>query len=112
MSTFGDFESLAVSEPHPGVSLRRFDSVNATVNEYTFAPGACFPLHGHAQEQVTIVLEGEVDMTVEGVTRSLAAGAWSIVKRNAEHGITAGSHGARILALVVPRRSYTFFRES
>ena len=111
MSTFGDFESLDVSEPHPGVSLRRFDSVNATVNEYTFDPRASFPLHSHPQEQITLVLEGDVEMTVENETRLLAAGAWSIVERNAEHGITAGSRGARILALVVPRRSYTFFRE-
>lgn len=105
MSTFGDFESLAVSEPHPGVSLRRVDSSNATVNEYTFAAGACFPLHQHPQEQVTIVLEGEVDMTVDGVTRSLAAGAWSIVPSDAEHGITAGVGGARLFAVIVPRRS-------
>jgi quercetin dioxygenase-like cupin family protein len=109
MSVFGDFESLETSEPHPGIRLRRFDSGNATVNEYGFDPGASFPLHWHLQEQVTLVLDGEVDMTIEGETLSLATGAWAVVKRNAEHGLTAGPRGARIV--VVPRRSHTLFQE-
>ena len=104
MSTHGSFDSLPVEEPYPGLRRRTFDSAGATVNEYTFAPGARFPQHRHPQEQITLVLEGEVTLTVEGSSSELAAGAWSVVAPGIEHGITAGSGPARILAIVVPRR--------
>ena len=104
MSTLGSFDSLEVEEPYPGLRRRTFDSDGATVNEYTFAPGASFPLHRHPQEQITLVLEGEVTMTVESSSTELAARAWSVVGPDVVHGITAGAEGARILAVVVPRR--------
>jgi quercetin dioxygenase-like cupin family protein len=104
MSTLGSFESLPVEEPYPGLRRRTFDSAGATVNEYAFEPGASFPLHRHPQEQITLVEEGEVEMTIEGKVSRLTAGAWSVVGPDAEHGITAGAGGARILAIIVPRR--------
>lgn len=104
MSTLGSFDSLQVEEPYPGLRRRTFDSDGATVNEYTFAPGASFPLHRHPQEQITLVLEGKVTMTIERSSSELAAGAWSVVGPDVEHGITAGAKPARILAIVLPRR--------
>lgn len=104
MSTLGTFDSLPAEEPYPGLRRRTFDSAGATVNEYTFAPGARFPQHRHPQEQITVVLEGKVTMTVDGRSSELLAGAWSVVGPGVEHGITAKSGPARILAIVVPRR--------
>ena len=105
MSELGTFETLPAEEPYPGLRRRTFDSAGATVNEYTFAAGASFPIHRHPQEQITIVLEGQVVLTVAGETSPLAEGAWSVVGPDVEHGITAGPGGARILAVIVPRRS-------
>jgi oxalate decarboxylase/phosphoglucose isomerase-like protein (cupin superfamily) len=96
MRTIGDFQSLDASEPHPGVRLRRFDSVNATVNEYTFDPGASFPLHWHPQEQVTLVLDGEVEMTIDGETSSLVAvGGREEERRTRHHRRAAGQKRRR-----------------
>jgi quercetin dioxygenase-like cupin family protein len=44
-------------------------------------------------------------MTIEGRVSQLRAGDWSVVAPDVEHGITAGPEGARILAIVVPRRA-------
>jgi quercetin dioxygenase-like cupin family protein len=104
MAGSGRFEDLAAEEPYPGVRRRTLQAEKATVPEYAFEPGATFPLHDHPQEQVTLVLEGEVDLTAAGRTERLAAGAWSVMPGGVEHGITAGAGGARIVALVVPRR--------
>ena len=104
MSAHGSFDTLQAEEPYPGLRRRTFDSAGATVNEYSFAPGASFPLHSHPQEQVTLVLEGEVEMTVEDSPSTLSAGAWSVVGPDVRHGIVAGAEGARILAIIVPRR--------
>ena len=100
----GSFGGLAVEEPYDGLRRRTFDSEGATVNEYTFEPGARFPLHRHSQEQITLVTEGDVELRAGEETSRLAAGDWSVVAGGVEHGITAGPAGARILAIVVPRR--------
>ena len=102
--TEGRFDDLDAAEPYPGVVRRSFDSAKATVYRYEFTPGASFPIHRHAAEQITVIEAGEVEMTVDGEARRLRAGDWSVVAGDVEHGITAGTDGARILAIVVPRR--------
>jgi quercetin dioxygenase-like cupin family protein len=104
MSALGRFDALPAEEPYPGLRRRTFDSAGASVNEYSFQPGASFPLHRHPQEQITLVLDGEVEMTIAEGSSRLSAGAWSVIEPDVEHGITAGPQGARILAIVVPRR--------
>ena len=100
----GTLSALDEEEVYDGVRRRTFSSAQATVNSYSFAPGGTFPIHRHPNEQITIVEEGSVQLTVGGATESLSVGAWSVVAPDVEHGITAGPDGARILAIVVPRR--------
>ncbi len=104
-SRLGTFEGLPVSEPFVGLRRRTFDAAGSTVNEYSFEPGASFPIHRHPEEQVTLILEGSVELTAEGATTQLGPGSWSIVDGDVEHGITAGPDGARIVAIVTPRRA-------
>ena len=104
MTRLGSFEELGAETPHDGIVRRVLTTSKATVQEYRFDPGATFPLHQHPQEQITLVLEGEVSMTTHGQTHALGAGAWSVVPGAVEHGITAGAAGARFLAILVPPR--------
>ena len=100
----GSLSELPVEEPYEGVRRCSFDSEGATVTAYRFAPGARFPLHRHPQEQITLIEQGEVELTVSDTTTLLRAGDWSIVGADVEHGIRAGPQGARFFAIVVPRR--------
>ena len=100
----GSFAELPVDEPWPGVRRRAFDSKGATVTQYEFDPGAEFPLHSHPQEQITLIAEGEVALTVAGEVKQLAPGDWSVIPGGVAHGITAGAEGARFVAIIVPRR--------
>jgi quercetin dioxygenase-like cupin family protein len=102
--TSGDVAALPADEPYPGVIRRTFDGEGATVSIYEFAPGATFPLHAHPQEQITLVDAGTVEMRIGDDTHRWAAGAWSVVPGDVPHGITAGPRGARITAIVTPRR--------
>ena len=108
----GSFGELVAEEPYPGLVRRTFSSAEATINSYTFDPGATFPLHRHPQEQITLVVEGVVEMTIAHYTTQLEEGAWSVVPGGVEHEITAGPAGAQIIAMIVPRRdsadSYEF----
>jgi quercetin dioxygenase-like cupin family protein len=101
----GSFGDLPEDEPYPGLCRRAFDADGATVTRYTFEPRATFPRHRHAQEQITVIEAGSVEFTIGDETKTFAAGSWSVVPGQVEHGITAGPDGATILAIVVPRRS-------
>ncbi|HET9103917.1 MAG TPA: cupin domain-containing protein [Solirubrobacteraceae bacterium] len=104
MTRTGVFDALAPEQPYPGIDRRVLGTEKATVQQYRFDAGATFPLHRHPQEQTTLVIEGEVALTAGGETRTLAAGGWSIIPGEVEHGITAGPAGARFIAILVPPR--------
>ena len=101
----GAFASLASDQPHPGVTRRTMSSQRATVTSYAFEPGAAFPAHSHAQEQITIVQSGTVEMTIGDDVHALGAGGFTVVAPEVEHGVTAGDGGAEILAVIVPPRA-------
>jgi quercetin dioxygenase-like cupin family protein len=103
--SLGTFAGLEAETPYPGIVRRAFSTERMTVSEYTFDPGATFPLHRHTQEQVTLVEAGAVRLTADGATETLTAGAWSVMAGGVEHGITAGPEGARIVAVISPRRA-------
>jgi len=104
MTEVGSFAARPEEEPFPGVRRRSFDAAGATVTEYRLEPGATFPKHRHVQEQITIVAEGALSMTIESEVTEIGPGGWSVVAPQVEHGITAGEEGARFTAIVVPRR--------
>lgn len=103
-SSHGRFESIEAEEVYPGVRRRAFSSEQATVTRYDFGARARFPIHRHPSEQVTLVEQGAVEFTVDGRTTPLTEGDWSVVAADVEHGLVAGPDGARIVAIVVPRR--------
>jgi quercetin dioxygenase-like cupin family protein len=107
VTNFGSFEELGADSPYPGIARRVLTTSKATVQEYSFAPGATYPLHHHPQEQITLVLDGELTFNASGDSQELSAGAWSVVPGDVPHGITAGPVGARFLAILVPPRKET-----
>lgn len=112
----GSFADVPADDPYPGITRRTVDTTAATVNRYDFEPGATFPRHRHPQLQITLVLEGSVLLTVGDRTRRLAAGDYSVIPRDTEHGISAGDHGASFVAMIVPARAganaYTVLEEA
>jgi quercetin dioxygenase-like cupin family protein len=101
----GSLGDLPADRPFPGVVRRSFSSRQATFAEYRFEPRASFPLHAHAQEQITVVERGEIEMTIGGRSVTMRAGDWSITPPDVEHGVVAGREGARFVAIVAPSRS-------
>lgn len=104
MTDFGSFEEIAAEIPYAGIDRRVLTTSNATVQEYRFEPGASFPIHNHPQEQITVVIDGDVTFSADGDSRELSAGEWSVVPGDAPHGVTAGPAGARFIAILVPPR--------
>jgi quercetin dioxygenase-like cupin family protein len=100
----GSFAGLEADQPFDGVTRRYVSSDHSTLTLYAFAPGAQFPVHRHPSEQLTVILDGEVELTVDGSVEELAAGSWSVIPGGIAHGICAGGNGARLIAIVTPRR--------
>ena len=76
---------LNQSEPIPGFKGRFVHSENMTVANWRIDEGAAFPEHSHPQEQVSVVAEGNFELTIEGETRILHPGLVAIIPPNALH---------------------------
>jgi len=97
----------APEEVFPGVTRRTHHGEKTTVTAYAFAPGARFPLHSHPEEQVTVFLAGEVEVTVAGETRAFGAGETCLIAPGLDHTMRAGAEGASFVALIAPRRAHS-----
>ena len=83
--TFLSPTELARKEPIPGFVGLFAHGVTMTVVQWTIAAGAKLPEHAHPHEQVSHVLEGEFEMTIDGQSERLGPGALAIVPPNVTH---------------------------
>src|SRR5262249_23553430 len=94
---FIDVTSLPAIERLPGWRGRYFDSTNMTFAHYEFDNGASIHEHSHPQEEVWQVIEGEIEMTIDGVVNRVATGAAAVVPPHVLHHVKALSAGKAIV---------------
>jgi mannose-6-phosphate isomerase-like protein (cupin superfamily) len=82
---FVDISTLNVIERLPGWYGRYFHSTNMTFAHYDFKRGASIHEHFHLQEEVYEVIEGELEVTIDGEARIAGAGVVAVVPSNARH---------------------------
>ena len=63
----------------PGVTRQRLDTPRMSVVRYRYDPGAHFPTHSHPQEQLVLVLSGEIEFTVANRQVPVAAGSVLVI---------------------------------
>lgn len=51
--------------------------------------GTVMPVHQHVHEQITYLLEGQLDMEIDGVVYSLTPGSYHVIPSNTLHGAHA-----------------------
>jgi quercetin dioxygenase-like cupin family protein len=88
----------------PGVVMRGVWGERGMLNVIELAPGGEVPLHSHPHEQLGYVLEGEITMTVAGVTDTWRAGVAYAIPGGVEHAGVAGLEGCRVIDVFVPVR--------
>src|SRR5580698_10175110 len=94
---FVDTSTLKVTERLPGWSGRYFHSANMTFAHYEFKRGSTIHEHFHPQEEVYEIIEGELELTVEGETKIARPGMIAIVPSNARHSVKALTDGRAII---------------
>jgi quercetin dioxygenase-like cupin family protein len=68
-----------------------------TFAHYDFARGSSIHEHFHVQEEVYEVIEGELEVTIDGVTQIARAGMVAIVPSNVPHSVKALTDGRAII---------------
>jgi quercetin dioxygenase-like cupin family protein len=94
---FVDTNELPVHEPLPGWRGRYFHSENMTFAWYAFTAGSSIHEHAHPNEEVWHVIEGELEVTIEGVTRVAGPGCAAAVPADAKHSVRALSDGRALV---------------
>jgi quercetin dioxygenase-like cupin family protein len=94
---FVDVTGLAVIERLPGWFGRYFHSASMTFAHYEFRRGASIHEHFHPEEEVYEVIEGELEVTIDGVAQIARAGLVAIVPGDARHSVKALTDGRAII---------------
>ena len=98
-----ELDRLPVREIFPGLRARLIHTDHVTHSWVSVDKDASFPDHQHPHEQIVSVLEGELELVVEGVAHRLTSGQVFVIPSGARHsgrGITA----CRVLDAFAPTR--------
>ncbi len=94
---FIDTKNLDVVERLPGWRGRYFHSPSMTFAHYDFVRGSSIHEHFHPQEEVYEVIEGELEITIDGVAQIARPGFVAIVPGNVPHSVKALTDGRAII---------------
>ena len=103
---FVDTSNLKVIERLPGWRGRYFHSPHMTFAHYEFDKGATIHEHFHSQEEVYEVIEGELELTIDGAKEIVRPGVVAIVPGEARHSVKALTDGKAIIVDYPLRREF------
>ena len=85
-SPFGTFNGVEPFAIFPGVGLHPIAGDQVFLGHVTYAPGTTVARHSHEHtEQVMLVLDGSLTMTIGEATQEMRAGDVCVVNRGVEH---------------------------
>lgn len=101
---------MAGFAPAPGVEVRVVAGEGLMTCWISLEPETALPLHDHRHEQIGVVVEGVIDVTIDGDTRRLGPGAAYVVPPHVRHAGATGSEGCRLIESFAPPREDYFDR--
>ena len=101
---FIDTSEVNPRTPLPGWSGRFVDSENMTLVYWEAEDGAQ-PLHEHEhiQEEIWNVIEGEIEVSIEGITQTAGPGCVAIVPSGTRHSVRV-LRACRVIVVDYPKR--------
>jgi quercetin dioxygenase-like cupin family protein len=100
---FVNLDEIAAQEIIPGFHGRFVHTDQVTIAHFQIDEGATLPGHAHPHEQVTTVLEGQLEMTVGGETRVVSAGQCAVIPGGVTHSARALT-ACRVIDVFHPAR--------
>src|SRR5215469_7277785 len=101
---FVDTKKLDVIERLPGWHGRYFHAPSMTLAHYDFVRGASIHEHSCPQEEIYEVLEGELEVTIDGMAQIARPGLVAIIPSGILHSVKALTDG-RAIIVDCPRRA-------
>ena len=99
-------EDLPEIELAPGVRSRPLVGERMLASFVRYEPNSVAPRHAHSEEQVFIVLEGELEMTLGGEVRLMKAGEAALIPAWVEHSVRSlGAPAYQIDVFSPPRKA-------
>jgi quercetin dioxygenase-like cupin family protein len=94
---FIDTHEITAVEKRPGWFGKIFSSPSMTFADWRFTAGATIHEHGHEQEEVWQIIEGELEVTIGGVTQVAGPGMVAIVPAETRHSVVARTDGRALV---------------
>ena len=88
----------------PGLEFRPVLGDNVMTNFVTFAPHTVAPVHVHEEEQVVIILEGELEFVIDGQTKLMRPGDVAVIPSWVPHGARTLEVGCTEVDVFTPPR--------
>lgn len=82
----GSTDDIPVGLLAPGVRYRPVAGDRLLVTHVWFEPNSVAPVHVHDEEQLVIVIEGEIEYELDGSRTTVAAGASIVIPPGVPHG--------------------------
>ena len=102
------YTNLAEVEPlaiWPAVVARSVKGERMTLAVVDLEPNADVAEHHHENEQLGVVLKGEIIFTIAGVVRALHAGDAYVIPSNVHHSARTTEAGATVVDVFAPVRA-------
>jgi quercetin dioxygenase-like cupin family protein len=83
---FYEIRDLPAVQLAPGIIARVVPGAGLTVTHVVLDAGSILPVHSHVNEQVVNVVEGHLELTVDGKLFNLIPGTSLVLPPNVPHG--------------------------
>jgi len=103
--TYAKLSEVDVLAIWPGVVARAVEGDRLTLAVVDLEPDADVEEHHHENEQLGLVVKGEMHFTIGGAKRTLHAGEAYVIPSNVPHSAQAGSAGATVIDVFAPVRA-------
>ncbi len=97
-------DALPTFVPIPGFSMQSFTGGKLMANWVTIEPNQVMPRHQHPHEQLGIMLEGALELTMGDETRLLRPGDAYAIPPNLPHSAVTHDEGCVVLDIFTPPR--------
>jgi quercetin dioxygenase-like cupin family protein len=96
----------------PGIERRTVHGARQTLVQYVYAPGAIFPVHAHPQEQMTLVIRGQIRFDLPDDSVELGPGDIAVIPGGVPHGAAViGDEEVETYNALAPRREQDPLRD-
>ena len=80
-----EIKNIKPKELAPGITGYYAHGDKSTFGYVELKKGSSVPLHHHINEQITYIIEGQLDMVIGGAACSLTAGMYHVIPGNTPH---------------------------